>query len=175
MSSGLQPQFKCLYPCATCTGTNSGVCNTCYSDVAEKYFSGTSCLSACPEGFYNDNLVCKACPAECKTCSDAKTCTSCKTDATSQFKFLNGTWCFSQCPDTFYGDSSFMCQKCSSNCQTCTNTATNCSSCSQSSNFPILSKSQCVSKCDSGFTSINFVCQACRAPCATCVTSLTTC
>lgn len=31
VSSGLQPEFKCIFPCATCTGTNSAVCNSCYT------------------------------------------------------------------------------------------------------------------------------------------------
>ena len=59
VSSGLQPQFKCLFPCATCTGTSSSVCNTCYSTISEKYFYQSQCLSSCPDGFYNDNFVCK--------------------------------------------------------------------------------------------------------------------
>ena len=48
VSSGLQPEFKCIFPCATCTGTKSAVCTSCYtseSSVSEKYLYGTSCLA----------------------------------------------------------------------------------------------------------------------------------
>jgi hypothetical protein len=179
VSSGLIPAYKCDFPCASCpTATQKSTCLSCFSTIAtvqEKYLNGTKCLTKCPDGYYNDNYVCKKCPAECLTCNDDQTCKTCDISDTSQFKYFNNSRCFAQCPDTYYGDSSFICARCESNCLTCNRTATNCTSCKQSGDFPLLSKNQCVAKCDAGWVSVNYVCQQCKAPCGTCIATVDSC
>lgn len=173
------PLYKCDLPCATCASNNRKSCLSCYTNIStirEKKLNGTACVANCPDGFYDDGtLVCKKCPAECLTCTGPKNCTKCDVSASSNFKNFFQGWCYTSCPDTYYSDSSFFCIKCDSNCKNCANSATNCITCEQNSNFPLLSKSQCVNRCDNGFTSVNFQCTSCKAPCGTCVTTVDTC
>jgi hypothetical protein len=153
----LIPNYACTFPCKTCTATKTA-CLSCFSNVAsvtQKYLNGTSCLAACPAGFYSDsNFQCQACPSACLTCSDSSTCLTCNTSSTTSVFYNN--FCYSSCPDGTF-NSTGQCLNCdTTQCKTCNVTSTNCTSCNTASTIPFLSGNKCVTRCDAGFVSINF-------------------
>lgn len=71
-----------------CAGTNckscdsNGSCTSCYSSSISVYsifsVSGSTCISACPTGFFLINTTCTPCDSNCSECTTTSThCTSC--------------------------------------------------------------------------------------------------
>jgi len=90
----------CTSPCATCTGegTEPGVCQSCLApDFLADSPEGSSCVAACPAGFYGDTdeRVCIGCTSPCATCTGPgpDVCQSCDEDF-----FLAGSSCVESCP-----------------------------------------------------------------------------
>ncbi|CDW83721.1 UNKNOWN [Stylonychia lemnae] len=114
-TSGLIPDFECTYPCKTCNTLSKTQCLTCMpfsTDSAFPYYysTGLSCISTCPDGTYNDNYICKACPTGCKYCSSDTACNYC--DTTSTLPYLSNNICASLCP-TGQCSQNFICTSCS--------------------------------------------------------------
>lgn len=141
---GLVSQSTCDYPCATCSSKSRSTCTSCITtkdNIPEKYLALGKCVESCPDGFYTNDFKCLKCPADCKTCSDANTCTSCDTSARGKLKYMSSiSRCMSACPMSTFSDDSFTCQPCNSNCAGCSGNATNCTSCPSA--FPFLSLSK---------------------------------
>src|SRR3990167_10798610 len=69
--SGVLVAQKCPDPCGTCKLLLDGqtICTTCN-----------------PNGYYESEWFCKGCPAECESCTDSSSCTSCN----SGLKLIDG-------------------------------------------------------------------------------------
>ncbi len=74
--------FSCNFKCLTCFGPNDDECYTCADNVVTGlgyYNYGTTCTSACPDGYYPDNFkkICKLCKTICSKCTSIDFCTEC--------------------------------------------------------------------------------------------------
>lgn len=124
--------IACDISCKNCTinSTNCDVCNTGFS----KKTSDSTCVSACPTGFYSDGTNCVACDPACATCyGNLKTqCYSCKYNGSANyFKEIGVDTCLTTCGSgEFENTTTFTCQLCDFRCTECGTTGTNCSSCS---------------------------------------------
>src|SRR5262249_42783404 len=83
----------CTQGCATCTDANT--CQSCSSGF---FLNGTSCVSTCSDGQYEDasSGQCKPCDSSCATCTGAGT-NACVNCADSNYFNWNGT-CYATCP-----------------------------------------------------------------------------
>ncbi len=142
----------CYIGCLTCTNSSSNGCSTCTNVSGTVYYlSGTSCLTSCPSGFYNNTPNgCAACTAPCLTSVNTATnCTSCVTNA----YFLVGNTC----------------TLCTAPCVTCSLALNNCTSCNGTTFF-MASSNTCPTTCPAGFAgnTSTRVCDSCYIGCATC-------
>lgn len=107
---------SCVPPCYTCSSATS--CLSC----SYNYLLNSTCLSACPVGYYKDEatLTCLACLPSCYTCASASSCTSCLSGC------LYSGSCLSSCPSlqffrqTSSNGSFCSCVQCIYPCSTCT-------------------------------------------------------
>lgn len=79
ITSSLEVNFYCTYPCKSCLSTDTTSCQSCYGFVTEKNFYVDKCYETCPSGYFSDsNNNCTKCVSPCKDC-DANNglCTSC--------------------------------------------------------------------------------------------------
>ena len=163
----------CIEPCKACT-TTATLCTSClptpYTNNNYLLLSNSTCLTACPDGFYlpNGTFTCSQCDtAVCLTCSGSATsCTSCSSPT-----FLMNTSCLLSCPNTYYG-SGTTCVPCINQCYNCTN-ATYCHSCA--SGYHLNPDHTCLTTCPSAYISLSSVCTICTSPCATCSIGVTNC
>lgn len=62
VSGNLIPQtLKCKQPCATCASPKElSTCTSCFNlpTIKERFLNGTTCLAACPSGFFADGFTC---------------------------------------------------------------------------------------------------------------------
>eukprot|EP00347_Sterkiella_histriomuscorum_P004371 403360712 len=79
ITSNLDINFFCTYPCRTCLTENPASCQSCYGFVTEKSFYVDKCYEVCPSGYYTDSSNnCTQCESPCKECSqDNGLCLSC--------------------------------------------------------------------------------------------------
>ena len=137
----------CHSTCYTCSGSTSTNCLSCYPG---KFLDPTtsSCISACPDGYYGSNGVCYPCytkslptnPDEsCNTCSGPYS-NQCDTCADGLFHDSGTNKCVTHCSLGWYEDlvtaTCAQCYRASSSsdterdCYTCTsNTPNSCESC----------------------------------------------
>lgn len=107
-----------------------------------------SCYSKCPDGFYNDNYICRKCMEGCIECTNDSICITCITDfvwnsGTSACECGNYIFedtyednCVLNCPETYYGNSgSGKCEACNMiGCLECSSTSI-CTLCDTSVGF----------------------------------------
>eukprot|EP00826_Nyctotherus_ovalis_P062524 TRINITY_DN9058_c0_g2_i1.p1 TRINITY_DN9058_c0_g2~~TRINITY_DN9058_c0_g2_i1.p1 ORF type:complete len:335 (-),score=13.90 TRINITY_DN9058_c0_g2_i1:420-1424(-) len=108
--------LPCHFACDACTLPDSNAhCTACAPGLAQ---NGTTCLAACPDGYFLSPPSCLPCAPSCSTCKGSSTsCLECATGKGSQFlkvlpkesdkKFetVPGT-CVSSCPEGLYVDPS---------------------------------------------------------------------
>ena len=149
--------YNCLFcppECSSCTGSSLGQCTSCnigYFKSTEGSAEG-SCQDKCDTGYPDSaTRTCKPCTDPlCSSCSDASTCTKCKTkyflevgkcypcikdcdqcgdeyqcyNCATGLRYVQKTGayqCTTTCPQgTFYDDSQKKCFSCVGNCETCT-------------------------------------------------------
>ncbi|TNV87626.1 hypothetical protein FGO68_gene3328 [Halteria grandinella] len=178
ITKGLIAENACDYPCATCSAKSRTTCLSCITNkdnIAERYLSSGRCVSSCPDGYFNSNFTCTKCAADCKTCTNGATCTSCDTSVKSKIRYMNSaSRCIAACPAGQFGNVDFYCDTCDSNCAACASSATNCVACPAAN--PLLSRSKtCVTQCSAGEVAIKSVCTACKAPCSECMVRVDQC
>ena len=133
----------------------------------------TSCLSACPDGYYHSSGVCVLCASPCLYCFNQSACKSCQPSL-----YLFNLTCSIACPSGSYTPtgSSFSCVSCPLNCTQCLilNNVVRCTNCSQGY---FLENATCNIAC-SQFTFANTVearCDRCAGPCLTCSNNIERC
>lgn len=195
VSSSADSCLPCSSSCLQCE-IQAERCTSCHSP---KYFFNYDCLDVCPDGLYpDDNLkICKACPAECSTCLDSSTCSTCKSgyylDGTqclpchssclectsistcskcnSAFFFYDN-FCFPFCPQgTFLVPYANYCEICHTSCKNCSHSFDRCFFCISTK---YLFDYQCLDTCPIGwYADENRICRACKPECLTCTNSFT--
>ncbi len=65
----------CSDPCATCSSAT--VCITCNSTPTPYLHTGGTCVSTCPDPFYEATTTCEACIDHCDACINGVTCSLC--------------------------------------------------------------------------------------------------
>ena len=128
---------SCPAKCPTCTSSIN--CSTCFLNTTDVRLNWTG-LCACPTIGYFDIFVagnvstydCQPCPAPCRTCTSATSCSTCNFNTTN-VRINGSNLC--ACPSTGYFDifvagnvSTYDCQPCSANCLNCTD-AISCITC----------------------------------------------
>lgn len=85
---GTYPNFAGLVVCSSCDQTTSfcSACvvnaTTCTACVSGYVLYGTTCIVACPSGYYNKSSVCSVCRMPCLECIGMEyNCTACKVGA----------------------------------------------------------------------------------------------
>ncbi|GAA6030838.1 hypothetical protein JCM8097_008901 [Rhodosporidiobolus ruineniae] len=158
--ASFQLYAQCGDNVATCNLVNATSCSGEYV-----LYDGACDDTVCPDGWFNDNQVCKQCNSVDKTCTSLTVATSCidghvlyqdKCDLTA-------------CPEaTFEQDA--VCYDCGAHAQTCSSAtvATKCYS-----NYFLNGASSCVSDCGNGFfgNTNGQVCSTCPTGAATCSSS----
>ena len=127
---------KCNEMCLDCEQTNGNECTSCNPFGKFPFLDGTVCKADCPFGTYGNYTLgkCVACEAPCQSCRKGPTdCNTC--DIKSEEKYFQNGNCQTQCDSGYtvpLGFEDFICQRCHSNCLTCTGSLTYCTSCSPS-------------------------------------------
>ena len=149
----------CGGKCATCSASNTTICNTCYA-INNGVISGITyggyntmtsdfqCVDVCGDGYYNSSATCIACVSPCKNCISASQCTSC----IAGFYFVSTNPINNRCPNSctigfFANTITNTCDSCSSSCVTCSGTPNTCTSCNGTY---YLSAGQCILSCPDG-------------------------
>ena len=123
---------------------NSTNCQSCtVSGVYEAFLlaDNSSCLSVCPDGFYENTTdhSCYACDEKCEICSQNSTfCQVCNSTVgpTESFWFSANSSCLLACPDGFYEDYvDHKCYACDNKCSLCDVNSTFCQECTPSGTF----------------------------------------
>lgn len=135
----------CTSDCSLCTGAGA----TCTQCTNSKFLHNGKCV-ICPSGYFGSgsgpSAVCKKCEANCKKCSDEKTCSVC---SASVAPFLHNADCVSACPSRYFGGGSVAtgrsCQKCETGCNQCTDSTT----CTQCTLSQYLHNGNCLIACPS--------------------------
>lgn len=113
------PQAECATPCRSCSASSSSSCLTCYSWSAQTILSNSTCIGACPTGFFQTVSssvdVCSPCSSLCNVCSGSSTnCTDCKNGT-----FLFNLGCYQSCPLGSYLSSTICIACLQANCAVC--------------------------------------------------------
>ena len=85
-----------------------------YCDSSAIYYGATSCVSACPPGYYVAILTCTACSSQCITCNN--TASYCILCAGGSFSYEGG--CVTRCPDGYLPSQQLACVSCGTTCNT---------------------------------------------------------
>jgi proprotein convertase subtilisin/kexin type 5 len=162
-------QSPCQLPCRACLSTNASACLDCMKVLITAFpildpFRNM-CVSACIDGYYNNQNICSICPPECKTCQSASNCTSCS----ASYNLFQNT-CLTNCPDLYYPNNS-ICVACTPPCLSCVS-STLCKNCTQPYN---LYTNQCLLQCPNTTISNSQLCVPCLGACQTCQGTLTNC
>lgn len=110
--------------CATNFVLNSsGLCEC----AANYYYYKSSCLAACPTGYYKDSTadnICLACLKPCKVCTTDITCSVCNDGykfvsslsrcvCLNEYSLFNLTTCVETCPLGYYANHlTYNCEEC---------------------------------------------------------------
>ena len=153
----------CDVSCLACTGLTNTTCSSC--DVGYS-LSGTTCDSACLDGYYNNpngSNICLKCNSSCEICvGPATNCTVCKTG------FILSpidSSCLSNCPPGSYNDTALtQCSQCIGNCSACTSNPLPCQACN---NGWFLFNDDCIPTCPDGLfaNSETLTCENCSVYC----------
>ena len=179
--------YPCHEQCETCT-QNATFCQTCTSEGPSEsflYSLDQSCLSQCPDGYYEDSVdhTCKQCDSKCAQCEiNATYCQSCTLTAPFE-AFLLGTdsSCLTTCPEGYFKNfSNHHCEACHEKCATCTANATFCQSCTvtgAAEAFLYSANSSCMTICPDGYfnNAGTHVCGLCGIGCTLCSGSADNC
>ena len=122
-------------------------------------------MSSCPDGYYQNITAreCSQCLAECSTCEDVDSCTSCVSG------YLYSGECVNSCPyGQYYGtcSGSCTCVECSYPCNLCISN-TQCLSCLEG----YLYNEECITNCPDGYYghATNFSCELCNSAFSSCL------
>lgn len=134
-------------------------------------------MNLCPDGWFEDNSTCLACPSTCLTCINETACLACNTSSPTPTYLRDLYQCIStqSCGEGYYIDESYgwpLCLKCESPCRTCINSSY-CLTCLSGLNF----MGTCKSICPSGYYSPANTpeCLSCDASCVRCSVVSTNC
>ena len=123
--------LSCSNSCLTCFGNSFDNCNSCFND---KYLLNSKCLSICPSNYYPDHTSnnCVSCDSSCFEC-DGPLNNNCLSCITSNLTLYNGYCIYKNClANQYYNGSTFSCQNCSYNCNSCNGpNSNNCLSCNE--------------------------------------------
>ncbi len=171
---------SCILNCISCN--SSSTCEQC-STGTYLYSTGVDpdrCMNVCPDYYFGSpDGNCKSCIINCKTCSNAKQCTTC---GPSYFLYRPSSGpdqCLNPCPVGYYGEptsSPPMCKPCTSPCLACT-TSKYCTDCGATLYIDPLSDTdhECSPSCRSYFYPLEKPtpksCQPCLANCISCTNS----
>ena len=165
INSGVTVSVYCSSPCERCVSSMTA-CASCLpspNTALLLYTINSSCLTTCPNGYYNSTFLCVICSAPCLDCLDSTNCTKCT--ATT---YLYGTACLTVCPPTFFGNSSNICESCVSPCGNCSS-STACLSCL--SDYLYVNSCVAAASCPVGTFPDNatLTCAACPVGCTNCI------
>ncbi|KAM4678591.1 uncharacterized protein O3C94_010455 [Discoglossus pictus] len=154
---------KCSVTCESCTGSSDN-CLKCKSDEYNLFLHEGSCISTCPDGYFeNVEGYCEACDNSCKACDENKMkCLSC-----DEGLYLENFRCLPNCSLRYYRDEDAgTCNHCPVHCNTCSNE----SSCLECSYLYLLFNGTCKATCPDGYYDDLDVgkCIPCYSSCATC-------
>ncbi len=170
----------CIPDCISCT--SSSTCKQCSTG---KYLYSTApdpvqCMSVCPDYYFGSaDGSCKSCVTNCKTCSNAKQCTTCGPSYFHYQPSSGSDQCLNPCLTGYYGDpasSPLMCKPCISPCLACT-TSTYCTDCGTTLYIDPLTdtNNECSPSCRPYFYPLEKPapksCQPCLANCISCTNS----
>lgn len=158
-------QMKCLscqasgFNCLECLSKTK-----CVSCVVGFSLLASSCVAACPDGYFSNGTVCSKCYYRCRTCSlTVDNCTSCA------IGFLTNGTCLNTCPFGTYAElSSMSCQSCTAPCSSCANSSAACTSCISGS---LIYSGQCLQTCPNGSYASISSCLPCNYPCLSCTSA----
>lgn len=70
ITTGLQVNFFCEFPCKTCDDDAKDYCLSCYFNDEFPILYRNKCYDICPAGLYNTETECLPCQEPCATCSE---------------------------------------------------------------------------------------------------------
>ncbi|XP_036749343.2 proprotein convertase subtilisin/kexin type 5 isoform X5 [Manis pentadactyla] len=158
---------KCAPNCESCFGSHGDQCLSCkYGYFLNEETNG--CVTHCPDGSYQDTKknLCRKCSENCKVCTEAHSCTECRSGLS-----LQGSRCSVTCEDGRYFNG-LDCQPCHRFCATCAGAgADGCINCTEGY---FMEDGRCVQSCsisyyfdhssENGYKS----CKKCDSSCLTC-------
>lgn len=111
-SADLKICVLCDPSCIVCQG-NSLNCTQCQASFV---LFQTSCLTTCPEGYYNRSGQCIVCQSPCMSCFNQTACKSCQPSL-----YMYGITCNMVCPNGSYASTTnnYVCLSCPANCSLC--------------------------------------------------------
>ncbi|XP_063885992.1 extracellular matrix organizing protein FRAS1-like isoform X2 [Scylla paramamosain] len=137
---------ECHWTCEKCLGPSVEDCLECREGTVQE---GSSCLTECSSGLYQDGQKCRPCPGGCSLCNTSSTCLACH----SPYLLQHGQ-CVTSCkPGTFANVFDNVCHECGSECEECS--LFECLRC----RLPhLLQGGQCVEHCSSNYLAESGVC-----------------
>jgi proprotein convertase subtilisin/kexin type 5 len=157
------PEAACALPCRSCSNTNSSICLTCYSWSAQTVIFGSTCIGACPIGFFQTVSssvdICSPCNSLCTICTGSSSnCSGCQNGT-----FLFNSGCFLSCPQGSYLSSNICIGCLQANCAVCNETT--CTACMSGYSFFNFT---CLVTCPGGHYSNSGKCVLCASNCLVC-------
>ncbi|XP_010190928.1 PREDICTED: proprotein convertase subtilisin/kexin type 5-like, partial [Mesitornis unicolor] len=156
----------CHKKCFHCSGPTEHQCLSC---VNNRYLLNTTCVEACPDGYYVDSneRQCSPCHSACVSCTGkhSSQCLSCKPGW-----YRQGKGCVNQCPSGYFAQNSTRsCDRCHKGCKECMGPQpTDCLFC-DTYFYLLRSKNKCVSSCPEYYYESNDnICERCHPSCQTC-------
>ena len=159
----------CDLGCRICRAAGTNNCTSCNSSAGYYlYPNSTVCSQTCPSGYFGLLGACLSCPAECQTCSNFTTCTSCYLP-----NFLQSIGrCTQDCPNGYYANAiTYVCDPCDLACSTCFGPSnTECFQCATGYHSEPSSQSTCNSSCPARYFRYpaSDLCLACYFSCSSC-------
>jgi proprotein convertase subtilisin/kexin type 5 len=154
-----------MYGSTSFTIGNGTYCLTC---ATSKSLFGSSCVDACPSGYYSSVSVCELCMSNCLNCTASNSCSACQ----SGFSLYSNS-CLYTCPASTVSVTNAStlqasCLACPSNCLSCSSLAA--PQCNNCLNGFYLYNGGCLSNCSSVslYVSYQMTCAVCQ--CLTCST-----
>lgn len=133
--------------------------------------SGKSCVSMCPDGYYNNNGFCSVCDTACLRCTGGtnSNCTACK----NGYVQYGDTQCLTTCPTGYKNVNSICVLDCKqSGCLVCE--VSELDKCTECIDGYLLYNKICYTACPDGTYSALGECNTCNAICKTCTGSTAT-
>lgn len=160
---GLSEYFagtKCEHCHELCESCHGGASNNCLSCQGQLLLEKQTCVGACSQGYYPEQLQCIPCLHTCTQCYSRINCTACRPGLQ-----LQSGECRATCAEGYYSDVG-TCAKCYLSCKTCSGPRRDqCVTCPRGWQ---LAAGECHPECPEGFFMSNFGCQKCHHYCRTC-------